>query len=146
MILFPKFMRDVLLMVETDRVEEITTTQRRSIAEFLEWPDQLFRNLEAPIYRYYRQFIELTGLNEPKIDSPSGVWPHVYPSTIIIPEYENGDNTYVQIELNCDWEVEHGMEWDIRNAKDVLYVGPFEGNSFGSLEKNGPSGYVLGSW
>ena len=88
----------------------------------------------------------MTGLNEPKIDFPSGVWPHVRPSVVIIPEYENGDNTYVQIELNCDWEVEHGMEWDIRNAKDVLYVGPFEGNSFEWLEENGPSGYVLESW
>jgi len=32
----------------------------------------------------------------------------------------------VHLELKCSWEVEHGMEWLIRNDK-VQYVGAFEG-------------------
>ena len=32
------------------------------------------------------------------------------------------------VELRCDWEPEHGMEWTINDGK-VLYVGDYEGIS-----------------
>lgn len=143
---FAKFDRDVNLVVECDVIENISPPQRDAVTQFLDWDTELFNALEPPIFRYYRGFVEMTGLEEPRIVTANAVWPHVHPLGVIIPEYENGHNTYVQLELNCDWDIEHGMEWNIRNAKDVLYVGPFEGNCFERLDEDGPGGYVLKNW
>ena len=48
---------------------------------------------------------------------------HIDPNTLII-EVPKSDEIAFHIELNCDWEEEHGMEWSIRNNQ-VLYVGSF---------------------
>jgi len=45
-------------------------------------------------------------------------------SVMYVPEDESV--VAFSLELSCDWEREHGMEWFIKNGK-ALYVGPFNG-------------------
>lgn len=48
----------------------------------------------------------------------------VSPSVLIVPYPENGNEPVIHLELNCEWEPEHGLEWIVRGVK-VLYVGAF---------------------
>lgn len=51
---------------------------------------------------------------------------YIYPSGINI-EYPENHNIYaLDMELNCEWEEEHGMEWVIRDNK-VIYVSSYNG-------------------
>jgi len=52
----------------------------------------------------------------------------VCPSVLIVPVSDDDSDPVVHMELNCDWEEEHGMEWIIRGDK-VLYVGGFNGQN-----------------
>lgn len=48
---------------------------------------------------------------------------YIYPGELIIEEPVD-DRIAYHLELNCDWEEEHGLEWVIRED-EVLYVGSF---------------------
>ena len=101
----------------------ISPVQRRAAEQFLNWDSALFAALEVPIFRYYRKVFVAHALERPIIPASGDVWPFFYPMSVTIPDCVNGDNTYVDVEFDCEWEFEHGMEWVIRNGRDVLYVG-----------------------
>lgn len=50
---------------------------------------------------------------------------HISPSVLIIDKPKEKNNIVIHLELNCDWEIEHGLEWTIKNG-EILYVGAFE--------------------
>lgn len=50
------------------------------------------------------------------------------PTTLIVEEPENDSKIGYQLECNCDWEIEHGMEIDILEER-VVYLGTFDGYS-----------------
>ena len=43
---------------------------------------------------------------------------------IIIPSQVRA-SPVVRIELDCDWEPEHGLEWVVESPNFIVYVGPF---------------------
>jgi hypothetical protein len=48
----------------------------------------------------------------------------IEPNTLVI---DDGlTQPVIHLELNCDWEEEHGMEWIVRDGQ-VVYVGPYNG-------------------
>ncbi|HEX3045591.1 MAG TPA: hypothetical protein VHY08_12605 [Bacillota bacterium] len=48
----------------------------------------------------------------------------IQPNGLSIPEPKDENTPVINLELNCDWEEEHGMQWIIRD-NEVLYVGPY---------------------
>jgi hypothetical protein len=76
--------------------------------------------------RYCNGFLEMVGEEPRTFKSLRAVLEAVSPSVLIVPDLEDLDEPVIHMELNCDWEVEHGMEWVIRGNK-VLYVGSFTG-------------------
>lgn len=76
--------------------------------------------------RYCNSFLEMVGEEPRTFKSPRAILNAVSPSVLIVPDLEDLDEPVIHMELNCDWEVEHGMEWIIRGDK-VLYVGSFTG-------------------
>ncbi|HEX3047589.1 MAG TPA: hypothetical protein VHY08_22750 [Bacillota bacterium] len=50
----------------------------------------------------------------------------IQPNGLCIPKPKDENTPVIDLELNCDWEEEHGMQWIIRND-EVLYVGPYNG-------------------
>lgn len=77
--------------------------------------------------RYCNDFLEMVGEDSRQFNSPRDVLSLVSPGTLIIPNEENSGTPVAHLELNCDWEPEHGMEWIIRD-RAVLYVGAFNGS------------------
>jgi len=74
--------------------------------------------------RYCNDFLHMVGQPKKHFENLKDILSIVQPSSLIVPYPENGTETVVHLELNCDWEIEHGMEWLVRN-NEVLYVGGF---------------------
>ncbi|EIK0773431.1 MULTISPECIES: DUF6985 domain-containing protein [Vibrio] len=79
---------------------------------------------------YCNSYLEAIGEPLKSFSSPHEVLKLIYPSVLLVPYSEVGEPV-IHMELNCEWEPEHGMEWIIRNDK-VLYVGAFNGEDPGS--------------
>ena len=75
---------------------------------------------------YCNDFLESVGEPEIIFQNPRSVLEIVYPSMLIVPTANSTREPVVQMELNCDWEEEHGMEWVIRENQ-ILYVGAYGG-------------------
>lgn len=76
--------------------------------------------------RYCDDF--LVAIGEPKINFklPRDVKVQCHPRVLMVPYPEVASEPVVHLELDCDWEEEHGMEWLIRDGR-LLYVGAFHG-------------------
>jgi len=113
--------------VEIDNAEE-------SEIEFVNDCALLLKNLSEPVIahlcraseRYCTDFLNSVGEPLLQFSSERSVLDSVYPSTLIIPAPNSTREPLVHMELNCEWEPEHGMEWVVRKGT-VLYVGPFNG-------------------
>lgn len=84
--------------------------------------------------RYCNEFLDDIGEDIIDFSKPTDVLSHITPNTICIPYPDNKTEPVIDLELNCKWEEEHGMEWIIRNGK-VMYVGPYNGvNPYGDCD------------
>ena len=77
--------------------------------------------------KYCRDFCESVGEECPEINTPRDILQYIYPLALIVDKPQDSD-VVVHLELNCEWEPEHGMEWIIK-GKEILYVGSFNGES-----------------
>ncbi|MDJ0940564.1 MAG: hypothetical protein QNJ00_12465 [Woeseiaceae bacterium] len=80
---------------------------------------------EASI-RYCNGFLEDIGEPTRRFDTPRAVLDLINPVLLLVPYLTDSRVPVVHLELNCDWEVEHGMEWIVREDR-VQYVGAFHG-------------------
>ena len=84
--------------------------------------------------RYCNEFRLLAGEAPLAFASPLDVLALLDPNTLLIPNEERPEPV-VHLELCCDWELEHGLEWIVRDGK-VLYVGGFNGgNPWGGYDE-----------
>ncbi|QGM31547.1 hypothetical protein GI482_14660 [Bacillus sp. N3536] len=84
--------------------------------------------------RYCNEFLDDIGEDIIEFNKPTDVLPYITPNTICIPKPKNTTEPVIDLELNCEWEEEHGMEWIIRNEV-VMYVGPYNGiNPYGDCD------------
>ena len=96
---------------------------------------------EASI-RYCNDCLKALGYPTKTFSNYRDVLNLITPATLIIPDPEQGDDPVIWMELNCEWELEHGMEWVIRRD-GVMYVGSFDGTyPWGEIEKNVPGNYA----
>lgn len=122
---FEKFKSKVQLHVDAPAVAQMTSHQMKAIREFANWPKVLFRRMETPLYCYYEYSAEQREPPPEKIARKGDVWNHLTPCAVLIPEFVSENNAYVSLELNCTWDIEHGVQIVVRNKRDILYVGPY---------------------
>jgi hypothetical protein len=102
-----------------------------------ELSENVIQDLCAASIRYCHAIQKVNGTAPQIFQSPKDVLRHINPSLLIVPELVDITELIIHLELNCTWEVEHGMEWIIRNDK-LLYVGAFNGeNPLGDFTKKG---------
>ena len=96
-------------------------------AEYLEnMPEELLDRLRRATLLYAQDFYEMTGDEElEKFLSvkPEEILEYVYPSALIVRKPQD-DRIGFHLEMECDWEPEHGLEWSVLDGK-VMYVGAF---------------------
>jgi hypothetical protein len=117
------FDRYVGFVTEDDASTEYVV---RCAEYFNSMSDELVNDLCLACIRYCNSFLEMVGEKPRTFESPRAVLEAVSPSLLIVPSVEDLDEPVIHMELNCDWEVEHGMEWVVRR-NHVLYVGSFNG-------------------
>lgn len=94
------------------------------VSAFNNLGDEAIDNLCAACIRYCNDFLDAIGESLEEFANPRDVLEKIYPSVFLVPNPENSKDAAFHMELNCDWEEEHGMEWVIRGG-EVLYVGAF---------------------
>jgi hypothetical protein len=117
------FDRDIDVSIE----EGGTVAYAQKCADYLNsMPAAVIDDVCAASIRYCNAFRDDVGEPPLTFASIRDVLKIVYPSVLIVPVSADDSDPVIHMELNCDWEVEHGMEWVIRRDK-VLYVGQFGG-------------------
>jgi hypothetical protein len=89
-------------------------------------PESVIKDLCEASIRYCNNFLEAIGEPEKEFENYRDILQLIYPSVLLIPDPENNNEPILHMELNCEWEEEHGMEWVVRN-NEVLYVGASNG-------------------
>lgn len=109
-------------------VEDAATIEyvERCVRYLNSFDDALIESLCKVCIRYCNDFLEAVGEPKKSFASPREVLALISPSLLIVPNTEDLDEPVVHMELNCEWEIEHGMEWVIRENR-ILYVGAFNG-------------------
>tara|TARA_R100000306_G_scaffold32381_2_gene34123 strand:- start:2384 stop:2848 length:465 start_codon:yes stop_codon:yes gene_type:complete len=117
--LFEKF---ISLSVEDDSIAyaELCAAHLNSLSE------KVILDLCRASIRYCHDFLENSGGHPKNFQHPKEVLPLIYPSVLIVPSPEDPALPVVHLELDCEWEEEHGMEWIVR-GNEVLFVGAFHG-------------------
>lgn len=128
---FKLFDQDILVYIDQDadiEYAELCITYLNSLSEEL-----IIELCEASI-KYCNEFLDDIGEDIIEFSKPIDVLPLIIPNSISIPKPENKSEPVIDLELNCTWEEEHGMEWVIRKGT-VMYVGPYHGiNPYGNCD------------
>ena len=125
---FELFDRNILVYIDQDadiEYAELCISYLNSLSE------ELIKKLCKASIKYCNEFLDDIGEDIIEYSKPTDVQSCIIPNSICIPRPENKSEPVIDLELNCTWEEEHGMEWIIRNEK-VMYVGPYYGiNPYG---------------
>lgn len=115
--------------------------ERGSNSQFAEDCARLLNTLDDSIVShlcrasilYCNDFRDQVGLDPIDFKQERSVLEQIYPCTLNVPIAENENTPVISMELNCQWEEEHGMEWTVRDNQ-VLYVGGFNSrNPYGEF-------------
>jgi hypothetical protein len=128
---FSLFSKDIQLVIE----EGTDKDYAQQCADYLNsLPDGLIDDLCRASARYCDDHLDRIGEPRKVFASPRDILKNIYPS---------GQRPVIHMELNCDWEEEHGMEWVVHDDK-VLYVGPFVGEDpMRDISRNDPGNFCL---
>ena len=88
--------------------------------------DEVIDRLCEASIRYCNDFCDMVGEEPKKFENIRDVLKLIQPNGLSIPKPKDENTPVIDLELNCDWEEEHGMQWIIRNNQ-VLYVGAYNG-------------------
>lgn len=94
-------------------------------------PDEIIDKLKFYSLRYcedFRQFFDNDAPEVPKNVSEESIFNYVKPRIMVVQEPKNAEKLAFGVELRCEWEREHGMEW-VFNDGELLYVGDYVGLS-----------------
>ncbi len=95
------------------------------IQAFLDWDDSLQEKLEEASRRYALHICRERNQDSTRYVSAELIGEHCFPMEVSLQILDQG--SIVIVELDCDWEIEHGMGWLVQSGKSVAYVGPFDG-------------------
>jgi len=120
-----------VMIGEGDFVEKSLIDYAEKCVEFFcNMPESLIEKLCEYTIRYCEEsrlsWEEVGG----KMPVPKGVkgkeiFQYISPTMLIIEEPTDWNMIGFHVEMECDWEEEHGLEWTVKDGK-VRYVGPFD--------------------
>lgn len=79
------------------------------------------------VHAYYRDSVGAGWSPDLALSSPDDVWRHVTPPPEFVVRVSDGV-AYVQLECECAWEPEHGLDLVFRDGDTISKVGQFDGH------------------
>ena len=123
-VLFSMFEMDIYIQ----SFEEVDIKYAEKCAAALNGLNERIINLLCEYSVHYcRDFCESVGEDCPEITNTKDILKYIQPLGLTISSPKDND-VVLDLELNCTWEGEHGMEWLIK-GNEILYVGSFSGVS-----------------
>ena len=111
---------------EAEGAEAIPKARRAAIERFLKTPD-LRGRVQKWLLEYYEKVVEgnirqqmgpkEAALKAPVLERPEQIWELVSDFTVAAPADE--EEADVKVSGNCEWDEEHGFEFDVRGGKIV---------------------------
>ena len=89
--------------------------------------DELIDRLCTASINYCNTFLEDTGQDLKRFRDRRDVLTLITPLSLLMPEMLR-DEPVIHLDLDCEWEREHGMEWIIREDR-ILFVSAFQGEN-----------------
>lgn len=120
---FPLFRKDIAVWGFTQNSVDYAN---ECAALLVNLSEELISELCQSSIKYCNTFLEEVGEETKHFENEKDVLNFIYPSGLII--NDGASMPVIHMELNCEWEEEHGMEWIIR-ANKLQYVGAFNGQS-----------------
>ncbi|PQO32328.1 hypothetical protein DTL21_19090 [Bremerella cremea] len=113
---------------EQDRAKE---DFHATIANLLAARPEVLEEIEPYLFQYYedcQNFVEEE--DEVRIDTPKDVWKFVRiePSFMISRRGYGDEKVYVSFGGGVEWEEEHGLQIVMREGKEVVKIGPYDGH------------------
>lgn len=100
-----------------------------AVAAFLALGDADRLAISDQVHANYRHSAERTGDGDPKVDDPLQIWNHVTPVEIHLRRRLIEDRDfYIQIDCNCDWEKDHGLQIVLRRGNQLVRVSDQDGH------------------
>ncbi len=100
---------------------QLTTTDRRAAT--------------PRVVANYEQMVDLSDIEPLEVDeaNPDSIWRYVHPTEVYIsrrPAHEGAldHDLYVQVDCNCDWEQEHGLQLVFRQGRMLTRVSEIDGH------------------
>lgn len=96
------------------------------------------------LYAYYSDFRDAVGgedwmdkeMGIPK--TPHDIWPHVRPSVVWASQDPDSGIWFIELEANCDWEEEHGVQMVWEHGAVLTKAGGFDGHTQNYFPKPTP--------
>lgn len=81
------------------------------------------------VFANYRDSVDATGIAEPDVDDPTAIWEHLTPVEVHVRRRPLADRDfYIQIDCNCEWEKEHGLQIVYRGGTELVRVSDQDGH------------------
>lgn len=110
-------------LVDPNHPEPATGDQAAAFSAFRSLTTEDLLELTPHVVAYAQDFGTATG--QAASYDPETIWAEVTPNEAFV-EKLNGD-WHVCVEADCSWEPEHGLMLVWRHGKELVKVGPFDG-------------------
>ena len=82
-----------------------------AVMAFLKIPADAKATISNHIYQLYLDFVQAVDSDDLdfKISSQNEIWGHATPASIVVRKNSPDKQVYIQVFLDCDWDVEHGV-------------------------------------
>lgn len=117
-------------------------TQVQAVQELMAgWP-ALRGALTTSLFAWWSAASLLDKDVPPPPDAPDDVWDAVWLNEIQVPALSAKGSRLVRVLGECDWLREAGLEIGVRNAAELLYVGPADGKGLREPRHSSPWNYA----
>ncbi len=102
---------------------------QNAIASFLLLTDADRLSTTDMVYKNYQDFLEATDMDELSIRKPEDIWKFVTPQEIYVSRRHRRDgDVYIQLVCECEWELEHGLQFVYRGGNKLVRVSEQDGH------------------
>lgn len=130
----------------SDADEKFLVEADAAILSFLEKDKNDRKEISPLVFKNYVECIEAVIEDKdpviedmPVIENEEDVWQLIYPQAVYVRRRDRRDkNIYLQIECECGWEIEHGLQIVFRQGKKVTRVSSVDGHLTESDADNKP--------
>lgn len=111
-----------IMFDKEDKESGITEKQLMAYQGITKLPDSFLKDSNKGIYENYIYVSDSVDPKPPKISGSDNVWEHIRVDSILIPRHKNSQHIFFFLEIECDWEEEHGLEILFKDYKPILFT------------------------